>query len=187
MTASWYVWRCLPGASRLFAERFAQRPVEAVEVYQPIEQLRLCRRGAVRVLQRPLFGSYVFCHLDIQTPSYGLLKRFKGIDKIVQIGPNVLAVRDSEIADVRARENARGVIPAESVVNIFKRRDSVHVVDGLWTGYSGEVARTGKTSMEREDHRGVATLERVAVAFVNLAIFGRSTLVEIVESQLETA
>ena len=185
MTVRWFVFRVNPTSARLVVARLVVQAIEGLELYLPIEQRRVCRRGAVSVLERPLFGPYLFCQLDLEGPALAPLQRQRGIHGLVRIGPNILAVRDDEIEAVRRQENARGVIPFANVQNIFKPGQAVRVTDGPFTSFPGTVTRIDTAMVEREDYQGRKQIERVAIAVVDVSIFGRSTPVELQESQLE--
>lgn len=206
MSALWYAYEANAGSARLvvtqlyrqlvgeIAEGVRTTAFEApgVEIYLPIEQRRVARGGVVRRLERPLFGRYFFARLDLDCISRETraartaIQRQPGLG-LVQLGDTILAVRDAEIAAIKAQENARGVVPFANLANVFAAGQEVNVLRGAFTTCGGTVQRIGTALVDRMDYLGHRREERVAVALVAVAMFGRETLVELEERDLEHA
>lgn len=115
-----------------------------VEAYLPLVQQHRCRleRGVRKryIVERPLFDGYLFGHFDVETVRWAVINRARHVIGLVRIGPAIVAVRDHEIAIVRALEGDRRLVDAK-VEALFKKGDFVRIVNGLSASYSGPVTR----------------------------------------------
>ncbi len=193
MNSGWHVASTTAGAARLVMARvhsrllgdpptgWIERSVIApnLELYLPLEEIRTVRRGIVKYHRWPMFGAYAFCRFDDEMRAW-LLKQ-SGVRDILPGRP----IPDHLLADVRALENAKGVVPVSTSKPIFEEGANVRICDGPLSGFEGAVERPGGRLVEHVDWRGVKRTERVATARVRVAMFGRDTAMEMVESQLE--
>lgn len=191
--APWHVVCTLAGAARLVMWRihdrllgepergWIERSVTApgLDLYLPIEEHRVCRRGIVRHIRWPMFGPYIFARFDDDMRAFVLDQ--PGVRGVLRGRP----IADSDIAAVRALENAKGVVPVGSAKPIFKAGDRVRVLDGPFSSFRGVVERPGGRLIEHVDWRGYVTKERIATARVLVSIFGRDTPIDIEEKWLE--
>jgi transcription antitermination factor NusG len=203
----WFVVCTLAGAARLVVRqlhrRLSEEPPNAdwpvngfktddLELYLPIREKRVMGRsgrGGPVNQRSPLFGPYLFARFDLGTVAWRTVLDQRGVRGFLKAGAGLAVVPDTEIEDIRAKQNHKGVIPAHSAATIFGVGDEVKVAaGGRFEGSSGPIERTFTRLVEHVDWRGDVTKEPVAFARVKTTVFGRpDTPIEIEERNLEPA
>ncbi|GAB1360195.1 UpxY family transcription antiterminator [Porphyromonadaceae bacterium] len=140
----WYALYTTPRAEKKVAERLKG---EGVECFLPLHKSRRKWADRVKVVELPLFSSYVFVRCN-QAELYPL-KLIPGVVTVVKNGENYTMVRESEIKAIREflekAENHRIV-----------EGDEVMVVLGSFKNVSGKVKMVGK-------HHIVLTIDSIGV------------------------
>jgi transcriptional antiterminator RfaH len=113
MALHWYVIHCEPSHDRQVERLIGSAHIE---VFAP--QLPKTRR---RNGHKPLFPGYVFARLDLQTDTWGALRRLPGIRSLVEIGGGPCPLDDTVVAVIRRyvhdRSTSSGVhlVPGQRV------------------------------------------------------------------------
>jgi len=132
----WYVAETLTGWEEIVARRLVRA---GHEVYCPLEERRLQRRGRVKRLRAPWLPGYLF--VKLARPALALSDR-RGLFGLVRGAGEIAALPDGLIEAIRARADADGVIRAQRAAAVsFAHGERVRVTDGAWAGLIGEVLR----------------------------------------------
>jgi transcription antitermination factor NusG len=134
---NWYV---LYTASRAEKQIEKHLRAEGIEVYLPLHLTPRRWSDRVKMVEVPLFSSYIF----VRTTDDILrnLLRITGISRIVFYNGKPAIVRDKEIVDIKYfLENARGK-ECEFVVN-----DEVQIASGPMKEVLGKVTKTSKDNL----------------------------------------
>jgi transcription antitermination factor NusG len=164
MAAAWYAVHVRSNQERLTAEQLAARGVEPfLPTYTTLSK-RLDRRV---VLNRPLFGGYVFARIDLAGPSRIAVLRSPGVVRIVGFGGAPTPVPDAAIDSLRILvAEGEGVVRPHPLV---REGQEVAVVDGCFRGAVGVLhVKAG----------------RKPVLVVELELLGRAVAVPIAPEQV---
>jgi len=94
-----------------------------------------------REVERPLLGRYVFVQFDFAVDDWHAIFNVAGVTGMAIHNGLPIAIRDSIIDELRARE-VNGAVPGQTSARlIFAAGEPIGVVDGLLTGFTGKVAR----------------------------------------------
>lgn len=126
--SSWYLIH-----TKIRQERVAQAHLErqGFECFLPLIQAEKLRRGALQVVQEPLFPRYLFIRLsaDSQSQSWAPIRSTVGVCRLVSFGQTPAKVNDALVADLRKRADA-----TEAVLPYFAPGDRVVVMDQPFAG-----------------------------------------------------
>lgn len=164
MSEAWYAVHVRSNQERLTAAQLAARGLEAfVPTYRTLSR-RLDRRV---VLDRPLFGGYVFARVELAGPGRVDVLRSPGVVRIVGFGGAPTPVPDATIDSLRILvAEGEGVVRPHPLV---REGQAVAVVDGCFRGATGVLhVRAG----------------RKPVLVVELTILGRAVAVPIAPEQV---
>jgi hypothetical protein len=105
--SGWYPVRTRPGAE---GKAFVGLEAAHMQVYLPVELLRITLRRRTEVQWRPLFSGHLFAVID---PSRDLEKLLKidGVDDVVRPGGKLVPIADDVVKALRAAER-RGLFDA---------------------------------------------------------------------------
>jgi transcription antitermination factor NusG len=136
LEAHWHVVETLTGWEEMVARRIARG---GIEVYCPLEERRLQRRGRVRRVRAPWLPGYLFVRL---TRPALLLSDRRGVIGLLRGAGEIAILPDGLVETIRARADTDGVIRARRAPDVsFGAGERVRVIDGAWTGLVGEVVR----------------------------------------------
>ncbi|MBV9522197.1 MAG: transcriptional activator RfaH [Alphaproteobacteria bacterium] len=104
--------------------------------YLPCYLKRVRHARQVRERARPLFPRYLFLAMDIAAARWRSIRSTIGVVELVSQGEAPSRVPDRVIAEIRAREDARGLVLLPQVPG-FGRGERVHINHGALTGQTG--------------------------------------------------
>lgn len=134
----WYVVK-----TARFKESYVQlqlRETTGADTYLPMVKIprQFLRRGIGQI--EPLFPGYVFAHLDL-TRQLLQLRRVHAYNSLVCFDGQPAWVEPSVIEDLRRRERGRGYVNLQPAREPFRPQESVHIVDGPFSGHIGLFVR----------------------------------------------
>jgi transcriptional antiterminator RfaH len=115
-----------------------------------LKRVRHARRASERA--RPLFPRYLFLAMDIATARWRAIRSTIGVTALVLQGERPAAVPQAVIDEIRAREDAHGLV-VMPVVPPVGRGEAVRINHGALTGQTGIFECCG------DDERVVVLLE----------------------------
>lgn len=161
---SWFVAKTKAQRERWAAENIAR---QGFEPYTPMTMTEEVVRGQKRQKLQPLFPSYLFVRTDGR---WRCITGTFGVASIVMQGQSPAIMPDSAIEQLRARENASGVIVLPKPnASRFAQGDAVRISSGPFVGFNGI-------------WDGIGAADRVRVL---LQLLGRQTRILIGEDLLE--
>ena len=132
MNVSWFVVRTQVRAEEKAARHLGNQGFEA---YLPRYRRRVRHARRNDLLLRPLFPGYLFVHLDLGHCRWRSINGTIGVREILSQGDFPLAVPDRIIDEIRAREDADGVVKLAPPA--FVRGQVLRLVDGPMADLSG--------------------------------------------------
>lgn len=104
---------------------------QGFECFLPLIRAEKLRRGALRVVQEPLFPRYLFIRLGTgaQAQSWAPIRSTLGVSRLVTFGQVPAKVDDDLIAELRAKTDS-----AEVQLRHFEPGEQVVVTDGPFVG-----------------------------------------------------
>lgn len=129
----WYAAYTRPQAETRAGRELRQQGFEA---FLPLE--RRLRRHARRTdtVLRPLFPRYLFVALDIERQRWRAVDGTRGIVHLVRRGELPAPVPVGVVEDLRARADAEGTVPVETLA-LFAPGQKLQVVAGPFAGHTG--------------------------------------------------
>lgn len=127
----WYVAYTRAQAEARAAQQLRN---QALEVFLPL--CRRLRRHARRteIVLRPLFPRYLFVGFDIDRYPWRSIDGTRGVVHLVRQGESPAAVPDGIVEELRARADASGAVPLDSL-KLFERGRKVLVTAGPFAGH----------------------------------------------------
>jgi transcriptional antiterminator NusG len=138
------------------------------EVVVPTEQVSEIRGGKKRITARKFFPGYILIKMEMNKESWYLVKTTPGITGFIGPGRKPSPVSDSEVDSILRRTEDTELKPTPKTV--FDIGESIRIAQGPFANFNGSV-------MEVYPDRGKLK--------VSVSIFGRSTLVELENWQVE--
>ncbi len=138
------------------------------EVVVPTEQVSEVRGGKKRITSRKFFPGYILIKMEMNKESWYLVKTTPGITGFIGPGNQPQPLTDTEVDNILKRTEETGSKPSPKIV--FEVSEAVRIAQGPFANFNGSV-------MEVYPDRGKLK--------VSVAIFGRSTLVELEYWQVE--
>jgi transcriptional antiterminator RfaH len=98
----------------------------------PVLRLEKLRRGALVVLDEPLFSRYLFVQLDTDSSarSWTPIHSTRGVSRLVRFGVEPARVDDALVAYLRQQQ-------AQEVKRLFEPGQRVQVIEGAFAGVEG--------------------------------------------------
>jgi transcriptional antiterminator RfaH len=126
--SNWYLIH-----SKIRQERVALENLErqGFECFLPLIRAEKLRRGALQVVQEPLFPRYLFIRLGtgVESQSWAPIRSTLGVSRLVTFGQTPAKIDDELIADIRIQSNS-----AEVQLRHFNPGEQVVVTDGPFVG-----------------------------------------------------
>jgi transcriptional antiterminator RfaH len=135
MTAStrqWFVVQSQPNSERKAAAHLAR---QGFEVYFPCYLKRRSHAGKVEMVAAALFPRYLFVAIDLAAQQWRVIRSTVGVARLVCHGDRPAALSDAVIAELRAREDERGLV--ELNCSVFKPGEKVRVLGGAFADHLG--------------------------------------------------
>lgn len=135
MTAStqqWFVVQTQPNSEHRAAAHLNR---QGFKVYCPRCLKRRSHAGKVDMVAAPLFPRYLFVAIDLVTQQWRSIRSTFGVSQLVCHGDRPAVLADDVIADLRRREDERGLVQLDR--SAFKPGETVRVVGGAFTDRLG--------------------------------------------------
>jgi len=138
------------------------------EIVVPTEQVSEIRSGKKRITSRKFFPGYIMIKMEMNKESWYLVKTTPGITGFIGPGRKPTPISDDEVKTILQRTEDTEVKPTPKT--IFDIGESIRIAEGPFANFNGAVT-------EVYPDRGKLK--------VSVSIFGRSTLVELENWQVE--
>lgn len=174
MAKKWYVIHTQTGSEekvKSLIERRAESNNMKELIFQvliPTEQVSEVKEGKKKITQRKFFPGYVLVEMDLSDQSWYLIKNTAGVTGFIGARSKPVALREEEVQSILRQSEERKVKPAPKV--IFEKGESVRVTDGPFTNFNGAIEEVNPDKGKLK---------------VSVAIFGRSTPIELEYWQVE--
>jgi transcription termination/antitermination protein NusG len=138
-----------------------------LDIVVPMEDVIEVKKGKQKVIERPLYPGYVFANLDLDTALWQMIQSLSRVGKFIGEAKKPTPLSDQDINLILEKaQNKSAPKPKVS----FHTAEVVRIIDGPFANFTGSVE-------EYDLAHGKLRL--------NVSIFGRSTPVEILCSQVE--
>ena len=107
---------------------------QGFEVYFPVYSRRRSHAGKIDMVAAPLFPRYLFIAIDLDSQRWRSIHSTFGVAQLVCRGDRPAPLADEIIAELRGREDERGLIRLGSV---FRPGERVRVVGGAFADHLG--------------------------------------------------
>lgn len=138
------------------------------EIVVPTEQVSEIRSGKKRITARKFFPGYIIIKMEMTEESWYLIKSTPGITGFIGPGRKPTPISEAEVDSILRRTEDTETRPTPKMT--FDVGESIRIADGPFANFNGSV-------MEIFPDRGKIK--------VSVSIFGRSTLVEMENWQVE--
>lgn len=138
------------------------------EVVVPTEQVSEIRGGKKRITERKFFPGYLLVKMEMNKESWYMVKSTPGITGFIGPGRKPTAISIDEVNSILRRTEDTETKPTPKIS--FDVSESIRIAQGPFANFNGSV-------MEVYPDRGKLK--------VSVSIFGRSTLVELENWQVE--
>lgn len=128
----WFVVQTRPNSER---RAMAHLVRQGFEVYFPVYLKRRNHAGKIDMVAAPLFPRYMFIAIDLVTQPWRSIHSTFGVAQLVCHGDRPAPLADEIIADLRQREDERGLIRLDS--SAFRPGEKVRVVGGAFANHFG--------------------------------------------------
>lgn len=169
----WYAIQTYAGSEmavkRAIENLFRQNHIaeKIKEILVPTEDVIEFKNGKEKITARSLYSGYVFAHLDLNTELWHKIQSLPKVGRFIGESkkPTALSEKDIKLILEKAQNKAA---PKPKIS--FEEGENVRIIEGPFSNFTGMVE-------EYDMVRGILKL--------NVSIFGRSTPVEILYSQVE--
>jgi transcriptional antiterminator RfaH len=129
MALSWYLIHSKPRQEKVALENLER---QGYPCYLPVLRLEKLRRGALVVLDEPLFSRYLFVQLDTDSSarSWTPIHSTRGVSRLVRFGVEPARVDDALVAYLRQQQ-------AQEVKRLIEPGQRVQVIEGAFAGVEG--------------------------------------------------
>jgi len=129
MALSWYLIHSKPRQEKVALENLER---QGYPCYLPVLRLEKLRRGALVVLDEPLFSRYLFVQLDTDSSarSWTPIHSTRGVSRLVRFGVEPARVDDALVAYLRQQQG-------QEVKRLFEPGQRVQVIEGAFAGVEG--------------------------------------------------
>ena len=173
MAHRWYSIQTYAGSERsvkaaienIIAENNLQDVI--TEVIVPTEDVIEVKNGKKKITERSLYPGYAFANLDLDTALWHLIQSLPKVGRFIGESKKPTPLSEKDITLILEKAEKKGA-PKPKI--FFENGESVRITEGPFANFTGSVE-------EYDMVHGKLTL--------NVSIFGRSTPVEILYSQVE--
>lgn len=157
VTERWYALYTRPYQERKVAQQLS---LLNIEHYCPLRKVQRQWSDRKKIIQEPLFTSYVFVRLGVSKMTW--VRDMDGVVNFVRFGRKPAVIRDEEIEAIRHFLKEHKHVSAELID--FRIKDNVKVVSGLFMNMTGNVVevmhKTVKIVIPSLGYQLVAELEK---------------------------
>ncbi|WP_353661424.1 transcription termination/antitermination protein NusG [Hydrogenimonas sp. SS33] len=173
MSAKWYAIQTHSGS-----EKSVKRAIETMteqlglqdkieEIVVPTEDVIEVKNGKKKITERSLYPGYVFAKMDLDTDLWHKIQSLPKVSRFIGESKKPTPLNEKDVRNILDKvENRAAPKPKIS----FEPGEMVRIIDGPFANFTGMVE-------EYDMEHGKLKL--------NVSIFGRSTPVEILYSQVE--
>jgi len=173
MAAKWYAIQTYAGS-----EQSVKRAIEAMaeqlglqdrieEIVVPTEDVIEVKNGKKKITERSLYPGYAFAKMDLDTDLWQKIQSLPRVSRFIGESKKPTPLNESDVKNILDKVQNRAA-PKPKIS--FETGEMVRIVDGPFANFTGMVE-------EYDLEHGKLKL--------NVSIFGRSTPVEILYSQVE--
>jgi transcriptional antiterminator RfaH len=127
----WFVVQTRPNSER---RAMANLHRQGFEVYFPAYSKRRSHAGKIDMVAAPLFPRYLFVAIDLDSQRWRSIYSTFGVAQLVCHGERPAPLADEIIAELRSREDERGLIRLGSA---FRPGERVRVLGGAFADHFG--------------------------------------------------
>jgi transcriptional antiterminator NusG len=173
MAHKWYAIQAYAG-SELSVKKAVERMVEDLGIENKIEQIIVptedvieVKNGKQKIVEKSLYPGYVFAKIDLDTDLWHKIQSLPKIGRFIGESKRPTPLTEKDINLIIAKtENKEAPRPKVS----FDTQEVVRITEGPFANFTGVVEEYDMVSGKLK---------------LNVSIFGRSTPVEILYSQVE--
>ncbi|MBI3453589.1 MAG: transcriptional activator RfaH [Rhodospirillales bacterium] len=136
MTAPGQRWYVVRTQSQSEGKALFNLVRQGFAAYLPRYRKRRRHARRTEIVAAPLFPRYLFVALDLAVQRWRAIHSTVGVVHLICAGEQPAPVPDGIVEDIRAREDAGGMIELP-VPSAFKKGAVVRIVDGAFAGQSG--------------------------------------------------
>ena len=173
MAAKWYAIQTYAGS-----EQSVKRAIEAMaeqlglqdrieEIVVPTEDVIEVKNGKKKITERSLYPGYTFAKMDLDTDLWQKIQSLPRVSRFIGESKKPTPLNESDVQNILDKVQNRAA-PKPKIS--FETGEMLRIVDGPFANFTGMVE-------EYDLEHGKLKL--------NVSIFGRSTPVEILYSQVE--
>ena len=173
MAHKWYAIQTYAG-SEMSVKRAIETLVEdngieekLIDVIVPTEDVIEVKNGKKKISERSLYPGYAFAHIDLDTALWHKIQSLPRVGRFIGESKKPTPLSEKDIALILEKAEKKGA-PKPKIS--FDEGESVRITDGPFANFTGVVE---EYDMEHGKLR------------LNVSIFGRSTPVEILFTQVE--
>ncbi len=137
------------------------------EIIVPTEDVIEVKNGKKKISERSLYPGYAFAHIDLDTALWHKIQSLPRVSRFIGESKKPTPLSEKDIALIIEKAEKKGA-PKPKI--FFEDGESVRITEGPFANFTGVVE---EYDMEHGKLR------------LNVSIFGRSTPVEILYSQVE--
>ncbi|MDD3342299.1 MAG: transcription termination/antitermination protein NusG [Sulfurospirillaceae bacterium] len=137
------------------------------QIIVPTEDVIEVKNGKKKISERSLYPGYAFANLDLDTALWHLIQSLPKVGRFIGEAKKPTPLSEKDISLILEKAQKKGA-PKPKI--FFENGESVRITEGPFANFTGSVE-------EYDMVHGKLTL--------NVSIFGRSTPVEILYSQVE--
>ncbi len=137
------------------------------QIIVPTEDVIEVKNGKKKISERSLYPGYAFANLDLDTALWHLIQSLPKVGRFIGEAKKPTPLSEKDITLILEKAQKKGA-PKPKI--FFENGESVRITEGPFANFTGSVE-------EYDMVHGKLTL--------NVSIFGRSTPVEILYSQVE--
>jgi len=173
MSLKWYAIQTYAGSERSVKEAIKNLAIQygiedkLGEVVVPTEDVIEIKNGKKKISERSLYSGYVFAQIDLDTFFWQKIQSLPRVSRFIGESKKPTPLSDKDIALILEKAKKKGE-PRPKVS--FDEGENVRIIEGPFANFIGVVE-------EYDMEHGKLKL--------NVSIFGRSTPVEILYSQVE--
>mgnify|MGYP001611659626 CR=1 FL=1 len=174
MAKRWYVVHTQTGVEEKIKSHIENKlKLSAIQdhvsqILVPLEKVTEVRGGKKRITERKFFPGYLLVQMELTDESWYLIKNTPGVTGFIGSGARPVPINDSEVEAILKQSVERQEKPMPKTV--FEKGESVRVNEGPFVNFTGVIDEIFPAKGKLK---------------VSIAVFGRSTPVELEYWQVE--